>query len=261
MITNNTLPHHLERSVVISARPDVVFTYFTDSSRWASWWGAGSTIDARPGGRLLIRLPGGTDVAGEVLEVVEPQRILFTYGYASGSPIPAGGSVVEIRLEAQNHRTRVHLTHRFAEAGIRDEHVQGWRYQLSVFGNVVTDLVHAGAADTVDAWFAAWSDPDADTRDALLNTAVASRICCRDRFSLIDGVAELMPHLAAVHRFMPGMHVARDGEIRHCQGTVLADWTARTADGQARGRGTTVFVLDADGLIESVTGFWGAAAR
>lgn len=44
--------------------------------------------------------------------------------------------------------------------------------------------------------------------------------------------------------------------IRHCQGTVLADWIARASDGRERGRGTNVFVFGAGGGIESVTGFW-----
>ena len=47
-----------------------------------------------------------------------------------------------------------------------------------------------------------------------------------------------------------------DGEVRHCQGMVLADWVAAAADGQERASGTNVFILDADGMIESVTGFW-----
>ena len=48
--------------------------------------------------------------------------------------------------------------------------------------------------------------------------------------------------------------------MRHCQGTVLADWVARGADGQERGRGTNVFVFGPAGDIRSVAGFWGAAA-
>ena len=87
--------------------------------------------------------------------------------------------------------------------------------------------------------------------------AIASdQVRFRDRFSLIDGFEDLRPHLAAVHRFMPGMRLEREGEVRHCQGTVLADWIARGADGQERGRGTNVFVLGAGARIESVTGFW-----
>src|SRR5262249_5445683 len=44
------LTHSLNRTVVIRAMPETVFRYFTDSARWAAWWGHGSTIDARPGG-------------------------------------------------------------------------------------------------------------------------------------------------------------------------------------------------------------------
>ena len=42
------LPYQLDRTVVIKARPETVFRFFTDSARWASWWGAGSTIDPKP---------------------------------------------------------------------------------------------------------------------------------------------------------------------------------------------------------------------
>ena len=92
-------------------------------------------------------------------------------------------------------------------------------------------------------------------REATLARIAAPEIRFRDRFSLIDGMSDLRPHLAAVHRFMPGMRITRDGDIRHCQAMVLADWVARSSDGQERGRGTNVFVL-APGRIDSVTGFW-----
>jgi hypothetical protein len=54
---------------------------------------------------------------------------------------------------------------------------------------------------------------------------------------------------------MPGIQLRRTGDIRHCQGTVLADWIGLASDGQERMRGTNVFVLGADGRIESSTGF------
>jgi hypothetical protein len=181
---------------------------------------------------------------------------VFTYGFVTGKPFPAGSSRVTIVLEEMGAATRLQLTHEFADAAARDEHVQGWRYQLSVFGNVVANEVHAGAAETVDAWFAAWSEPDAAVRDAALTRIAAEEISFRDRFSLISGLADLRPHLAAVHRFMPGMRIRREGDVRQCQGTVLADWVALGADGQQSGRGTNVFVLRGAGRIESVTGFW-----
>jgi hypothetical protein len=69
-------------------------------------------------------------------------------------------------------------------------------------------------------------------------------------------VDDLMGHLAAVHQFMPGMRLERRGDVRHCQSRVLADWVALGADAQERGRGTNLFVFDADGRIAEVTGFW-----
>jgi uncharacterized protein YndB with AHSA1/START domain len=252
------LTHTLDRTLVIRARPATVFGFLTRMEDWAAWWGAGSTIDARPGGRMLIRHPNGVEVTGEVIEVEAPARIVFTYGYATGTPIPPGGSRVTIQLDAHPAGTLLRLTHEFADVAPRDEHVQGWRFQLSLFANAIANRASARAADVVDRWFDAWSQPDATLRDGELRAITAPDIRFEDRYSAIDGDRELRAHLAAVHRFMPGMRLERHGEVRHCQWHVLADWVARAADGQERGRGTNLFVLDADGRIAEVTGFWNA---
>ena len=255
-MTRAPLPHALDRHVLIRARPETVFRYFTDSERWAAWWGQGSTIEPRPGGKVFVRHPNAVESAGEVLEIDPPRRIVYTFGFTSGTPMPVGGSRVTITLEADPAGTRLHLRHEFAETAARDHHVQGWRYQLAVFANVVADGLLGDAAARVDAWFAAWSEPDAGRRGALLDGAVASSVRFRDRFSLVEGRADLEPHLAAVHLFMPGNRLERTGDVRHCQGTVLADWVVHGSDGGERGRGTNVFEFDADGRIEGVVGIW-----
>jgi uncharacterized protein YndB with AHSA1/START domain len=255
----SVLPHRLDRTIVIGARPATVFRFFTDSRRWAAWWGEGSTIDARPGGRVFIRHPGGVESLGEVVEVAPPEQIVFTYGFASGKPIPAGASRVTIRLAPHPRGTQLSLVHEFAEAAPRDEHVQGWRYQLAVFANVVANEVHSDATEKVDGWFRAWSAPTNAACEEELARVASPDVTFRDRFSHVDGVADLLPHLAAARRFMPGLSLERAGEVRHCQGMVLADWKALAADGQEKGRGANVFALDADGRIEAVTGFWASA--
>ena len=249
------LPYHLNRTVVIKAKPETVFRFFTDSARWASWWGAGSTIDARPGGKVYIRHPNGIESLGEVLELRDPERIAFTYGFASGKPIPPGSSRVTIRLDPDEAGTRLHLLHEFAEAGPRDEHVQGWRFQLSLFGNVIANEVYADAANAVDVWFAAWVVADEQARQETLAGIVTPGIRFRDRFSLLDGLADLTAHIGAAQRFMPGIGLQRKGDLRQCQGTVLADWIAAGSDGKERMSGTSVFVFNPDGRIDSVTGF------
>jgi uncharacterized protein YndB with AHSA1/START domain len=250
------LTHLLERTLVIEAGRPTVFRFFTDTARWAAWWGAGSAIDARPGGRVLIRYPNGVQVLGEVLEIVEPERIVFTYGYQSGKPILPGGSRVTIRLEAVESGTRLHLTHAFAEADVRDQHLQGWRFQLSLFANLVADEVNAGAPGLADAWFAAWSISDSAERVRSLEAIAAPEVRFRDRYAHIDGLIELNDHIAASLRFMPGVRLERNGAVRHCQHTLLVDWVLRGPDGAERMSGVNVFVLDARGRIASITGFW-----
>ena len=250
-----TLPHQVDRTVVIQAAPTVVFAFLTETPRWAAWWGAGSEIDARPGGQMKIRYPDGTEVTGEVIEVRAPERIAFTYGYASGKLIPPGGSRVTIELEPIGAATRLHLTHEVAEEIARDQHIQGWRYQLSLFANVVADAVNAGAATVVDAWFDAWADPDAASRARTLSRIAADTLQFRDRYSTTDGVADLVAHITGAQRFMPGIRMQRQGDVRHCQGTVLADFVARSTDGQTRATGTNVFVFGANGKLDWVTGF------
>ena len=161
-MTEMTLPYSMDRRVVIAAPRDLVFRYFTDSERWARWWGKGSTIDPRPQGEVSIMHANGVQMAGQVVEIDPPSKIVFTYGYRSGTPIPEGGSLVTIRLDEHAEGTELNLSHAFADAARRDEHVQGWRYQLSLFGNVTTNEARANASEAVDSWFAAWSEPDTD---------------------------------------------------------------------------------------------------
>src|SRR5215208_8225190 len=159
-MTLTAMPHTLNRTVVIGATPDIVFSFFTDDGRWAAWWGKGSTIDARPGGTVYIRHPNGVEAGGEVVDVAPPDRIVFTYGFVSGTPMPSGTSRVTIRLAPHQEGTELTLVHEFADASPRDHHVQGWRYQLSLFANIVADQVHAGAAQAVDRWLQVWSIAD-----------------------------------------------------------------------------------------------------
>jgi uncharacterized protein YndB with AHSA1/START domain len=257
----DALTHRLDRSLVIRARRETVFTFFTDSAQWASWWGAGSTIDARPGGRVLIRYPNGVEVAGEVLDVRAPERIAFSYGYVSGTPMPVGDSRVTVRLEVHPQGTLLQLTHEFKEAAQRDAHVPGWRYQLSVFANLVATTVVGDAGEAIDRWFAAWSSPDRDVRERTFEALATPAVRVEDRFSRFEGLEDLFGHVRAVQQFMPGIRIERRGVPRRSQWTVLADWAAVADSGEVRSTGTNVFTFDGSKRIDSVIGVWDDTPR
>lgn len=251
------LEYSLDREVLIRARRATVFRYFTDSARFADWWGAGSTIEGRVGGKVRIVMPGNTIALGEVLEIQAVERVVFSYGFeAPGMPIPPGGSRVTVTLRDHPEGTLLHLHHDFADAGARDHHVQGWRYQLAVFANVAAASEHAELGARLDQWFQAWGDPDSAAREAALATCATEGVTFRDAYSCTAGRADLEAHLAAVVIHMPGVRVRRVGEVRQCQGAALVEWEAVGADGQARGRGTNFVGLAPDGRIASVVGFW-----
>jgi uncharacterized protein YndB with AHSA1/START domain len=255
----NSLAHSLERTIVIAATRATVFRYFTDSDRFAAWWGTGSRIEGRPGGAVHIRYPNGVVASGEVVELVQGERVVFTYGYEDpAKPIPPGGSRVTITLEDDPSGTRLHLRHEVADAAVRDQHVPGWRYQLAVFANVAAAEQNADLADRVDRYFSLWSEPEATTRRAGLAALVAGDVAFRDAFSCTHGLEDLSEHLGATQVHMPGLKLRRSGDVRHCQGTAVVDWVAEGPDGQARATGTNVFDLAADGRIARIVGLWKA---
>jgi uncharacterized protein YndB with AHSA1/START domain len=250
------LDYVLDRTVTISARRETVFRYFTDSERFAAWWGAGSRIDPVPGGAVHIRFPNAVVAGGEVVEIKPVERVVFTYGFESGQPIPIGASRVTVTLEESARGTVVRLHHELPTAAARDEHVQGWRYQLAVFANVVAREAHSGTRALADRFFALWGETDATKRRAELGALAVETLAFRDPYSCTDGLDDLSAHIAAAQRFMPGVVLAREGEPRQCQGLALVDWSAKGPDGNPRGKGSNVFELAPDGRIARVTGLW-----
>jgi uncharacterized protein YndB with AHSA1/START domain len=252
----NILEHVLECSVVICATRSTVFRFFKDSKRFAEWWGEGSRVDGRPGGALSIRYPDGTTASGTIQELVDDERIVFSYGYDAGQPVPPGSTRVTVTLHEHPEGTLVTLRHELGDAALRDHHVQGWKYQLALFANVAARDQHAEVASVVDRYFALWAEPDAGPRREALAAVATEAVLFRDAYGSTRVRDDLDAHIAAVQHHMPGVRLRREGAVRQCQGTAIADWTAVGAGGEARGRGSNVFDLAPDGRIARVVGFW-----
>lgn len=112
----------------INATPATVFSFFTNVERWTSWQGVDGEIDAKPGGILRLRMPGGQVAAGQFVEVVPDQRIVFTWGWEGDAPpVAPGSTTVVVELEPHGAGTLVRLTHRdLAPPPVAEHHRRGW---------------------------------------------------------------------------------------------------------------------------------------
>lgn len=250
------LSHSMNRSIVIRAERSIVFRFFTDSALFADWWGAGSEIDGRQGGAIHIQYPNGIIASGEVLEINPEERIVFTFGYPSGDPMPPGSSRVTFTFSDHEEGTMLNLLHEFEDEKARDEHVQGWRYQLSVFANSASRFQNKDFEKRIESYFDMWNELDGDKRKRDMDGLLADGIQFQDAYSCTSGKDDLNAHISAGKKFMPGLTLKREEDARFCQGTATVSWTAVKKDGSIASRGMNVFDFSHKGLIRAVTGFW-----
>ena len=115
---------------LIDATPSVVYSYLTDSQKWARWQGVDATIEPRPGGMFAVSMPTNTRVRGEFVDLIPNQRVVFTWGWIDHPTVPPGSTTVEIELIAEGSATRIRLTH----SGLPPEevpiHTDGWNHYL-----------------------------------------------------------------------------------------------------------------------------------
>ena len=120
----------LEREVHIAARPETIFSFFTDPTKLTRWKGIKATLDPRPGGVYRVDINGRDVVRGQYLEITPYTRVVFTWGW-EGGPLPPGASTVEISLSADGEGTIVHLRHLgLPDAGQYKVHGEGWDHFL-----------------------------------------------------------------------------------------------------------------------------------
>ncbi len=249
-----SLPCAVERSILIDAERDTVFRFFTQTELWAKWWGAGSTVEPHAGGAVKIVHSNGLVSVGEVLDIAPPERFVFTFSLHAAVPVPPEDSRVTMKLEARGPQTLVSVRHELADESVAKLMPQGWRFHFSLFANAVADFVYCDAEILIDRWFGLWTEPDEATRTATLRCIASENVAFRDRYSSLVGVGEVVTHIGASQRFMPGIRMERRGAARQCQGTALADWVAVGSDGSEKLTGTNVFVFGPGAKIVSATG-------
>jgi uncharacterized protein YndB with AHSA1/START domain len=138
-------------SRLINAPRELVFQVWTESGHLTNWFGPAEftvpscEIDFRVGGsyRLCMRAPDGREhwATGSYVEIVPPERIVFTWNRIAGDVEDVAESVVTVTFEQRGHQTLLTLQH----AGLRSakdrvDHQGGWGECLDKLVEFVTKL-------------------------------------------------------------------------------------------------------------------------
>ena len=114
----------------IAARPSDVYSYLTDSVRWAQWQGDTAKIEAVPGGVFRMVMANGATAEGRFVQLVPGVRVVFTWGWHGSPTLPPGSSTVEIELAPDGDGTLLRLSHRGLPREDRAIHAVGWDHYL-----------------------------------------------------------------------------------------------------------------------------------
>jgi len=133
LVVRRTFPAERER----------VFRAWTEREAVARWFRlAGRAIivrelEVRVGGRYHFdAVDGGISVSGTYLEVVRPEKLVFTW---SAGATAHRDTVVTVAFVAHGGTTQITLTHEgFTSEAMRRLHQDGWQQQLDALAAVLS---------------------------------------------------------------------------------------------------------------------------
>jgi len=135
---------------ILDAPRRLVFQAWTEPDRAARWWGPqGFTtiycdMEVRPGGtfRASMRSPEGTVHCrrGVYREVVEPERLVFTFAWEDAQGKPGPETVVTVTFADLDGKTELTLRQTvFETVAARDSHRRGWTSTLERFAEYLAN--------------------------------------------------------------------------------------------------------------------------
>jgi uncharacterized protein YndB with AHSA1/START domain len=146
-----TMDRELLITRIFDAPRALVFKAWTEPDRAARWWGPQGFVtvycnmDVRPGGafRVCMRSPEGTEhwKQGVYREVVEPERLVFTFAWEDAEGKPGHETVVTVTFSEHGTKTKLTLHQGVFETVMaRDAHQSGWTSTLECLADYLANL-------------------------------------------------------------------------------------------------------------------------
>ena len=138
----------VERELAIAARPETVWEFLVDPEKAVRWMGQAASFDLRPGGSYRLDVIPGHTAAGEFVELDPPRRLVYTWGWEAGGPVPPGSTTIEFELVPSGEGTLLRFSHRgLPDAEAAASHAHGWDHYLARLADVA-----AGGDPGADPW-------------------------------------------------------------------------------------------------------------
>jgi uncharacterized protein YndB with AHSA1/START domain len=122
---------------LLDAPPSLVYKVWTEPEHLIRWWGPkdfstpSCDMKVKPGGRfrMLIRSGDGTDywMRGEYREVVEAERLVFTFAWEDENGDPVHETLVTVKFEPEGKKTRFSFHQALFRTPVEcEDHRGGW---------------------------------------------------------------------------------------------------------------------------------------
>jgi uncharacterized protein YndB with AHSA1/START domain len=146
---NKSADRELVITRIFDAPRSLVFKAWTAPEHLMRWWGPhgfrvlSCEIDLRVGGawRLSMRSPAGVvdRQQGVFREIVEPERLVFTYAFEDESGHAGHQTIVTVSFAEVGSKTRLTVHQAlFETVTVCDDHVRGWGEALDHLAEYVT---------------------------------------------------------------------------------------------------------------------------
>lgn len=112
------------------ASPAMVYRHLVESDRWILWQGVSATLEPRPGGLFRMETLDGRTARGQFVEVVQDERVVFSWGWTDIPGLPPGSTTVEIDLIPKEDGTLIRLCHTGLAPDEAVMHEMGWGHYL-----------------------------------------------------------------------------------------------------------------------------------
>ena len=121
----------------------------------------------------------------------------------------------------------------------------------------IDPAARAKIEEVVGAYAAAWNEPDIAARRQLLEKSWAAAGTYTDPTAHLEGREALVQHISGFQKGLPNTRIEPTSQVDVHHNQIRFTWKITKVDGTTASEGMDFGVIDADGRIAKIVGFFG----